>query len=304
MSSLKPDTTNIATLISRRFKPEQIPDLTGRVALVTGGSAGIGFHAAAALAQHNAKVLICSANPEHGTNAEKEMNESLKQTGSTGSVQWTQVDFGNLKQVDAYAKRVAQEQDRLDILLLNAAIGQAPFGLTADGLERHFKVDDIDSPSVGYSLKSVTVCIKGGDQPGHRWVKTVGMIHLARQLAQRKLSGLPKPILAMSVHPGTVDTDVQKTWSESYGVLGKVLEGLSRGLGKSAEEGAGASLWAATCTDINGSNWEEFQGSFFMEPYGKPNQSESKIASDQTVGENFWKLCVQLTEELLGERLE
>ena len=58
------------------------------------------------------------------------------------------------------------------------------------------------------------------------------MIHLARQLAQRKLSGLPNPILAISVHPGTVDTDVQKTWVESYGkIIGGVLEGVSRGLG-------------------------------------------------------------------------
>ncbi|RPD61994.1 NAD(P)-binding protein [Lentinus tigrinus ALCF2SS1-6] len=337
MSSLKPDTTNIATLISRRFKPEQIPDLTGRVALVTGGSAGIGFHAAAALAQHNAKVLICSANPEHGTNAEKEMNESLKQTGSTGSVQWTQVDFGNLKQVDAYAKRVAQEQDRLDILLLNAAIGQAPFGLTADGLERHFKVNNLAHYVIVLRLldlmkktaatatpASVRIVMQSSEM--HRFAPSdvnfaskeemnekgdgvqlygrtkLGMIVFARELARRKLAE-GNPILSISVHPGMVNTEVQKAWGESYGALGKVVDKLSRMGGKSAEEGAEASLWASVSTDINQLNWKEYQGKYYTEPYGTPDQ-ETKQAKDDTLANNFWKLCSDLSQELLGERVE
>ena len=56
-----------------------------------------------------------------------------------------------------------------------------------------------------------------------------------------------------------VDTDVQNAWSESYGMLGKVVDKLSRLGGKSAEEGAEASLWAAVSTDINEANWKDFQ---------------------------------------------
>lgn len=56
-----------------------------------------------------------------------------------------------------------------------------------------------------------------------------------------------------------VDTDVQFAWAESYGALGKIVEKLSRLAGKSAEEGAEASLWAAVSTDINETNWKEFQ---------------------------------------------
>ena len=79
----------------------------------------------------------------------------------------------------------------------------------------------------------------------------LGMIFLAEQLAQRKLADSPQPVLALSVHSGTVDTDFQKAWKESYGILGKVMEGLSQVLGKSAGEGAESSLWAATSPDIN-----------------------------------------------------
>ena len=81
MSSMMPDTLNPATLLSKRFKPDQIPDLSGRVALVTGGSAGIGFWDVAALAQHNAKVHFVSANPDHGRQAETEINDALKKSG-------------------------------------------------------------------------------------------------------------------------------------------------------------------------------------------------------------------------------
>ena len=81
----------------------------------------------------------------------------------------------------------------------------------------------------------------------------------ASELVRRKLADVPKPILAISVHPGMVDTDVQFAWAESYGALGKIVEKLSRLAGKSAEEGAEASLWAAVSTDINEMNWKEFQ---------------------------------------------
>ncbi len=86
----------------------------------------------------------------------------------------------------------------------------------------------------------------------------LGLIVFARELACRKLAE-GNPILAISVHPGTVDTDVQKAWGQSYGALGSVIDKLGRLVGKSAEEGAEASLWAAVSTDINQSNWKEYQ---------------------------------------------
>lgn len=81
----------------------------------------------------------------------------------------------------------------------------------------------------------------------------------AREIAKRHLADTEKPILAISVHPGTVDTDVQGNWSESYGFLGKILEKGSALFGKTAPEGAEASLWAAASTDIYEGNWKDYQ---------------------------------------------
>ncbi len=140
LSSIMPDTLKPATLLSKRFRPNQIPDLSGRVALVTGGSAGIGFWNVAALAQHNAKVHFVSANADHGKQAEEDFNKALKESGSNGSVVYHQLDMSHVKKVDSWAKKFAQGESRLDILVANAGIGQAPFGMTDDGIERHFEV--------------------------------------------------------------------------------------------------------------------------------------------------------------------
>lgn len=148
MSSILPDTLNPATLMSRRFRPEQIPDLTGRVAVVTGGSAGIGYFDALALARANAKVIILSANPEHGQHAETDINQNLAENNAKGSVKWYQVDMGSLKNVDKISRTLAQDLDRLDIIICNAGIGQVSFGLTPDGLERHFEVSRRDKHGI------------------------------------------------------------------------------------------------------------------------------------------------------------
>ncbi|KAI0069897.1 NAD(P)-binding protein [Panus rudis PR-1116 ss-1] len=339
MASLLPDTIRPATLLSRRFRFDQIPNLKGRVAIVTGGSAGIGFYNALPLAQQNAKVVIVSANEEKGKHAEAEINDNIKKQGSTGSVTWYGCDLGNLKQVDGLAKTLLSELDRLDILICNAGIGQAPYGLTNDGIERHFEVNNLSNfvlvnrllplmKKTAESAPPATVRIVMQSSEMHRLAASdvqfaskdeinqngdgsrlygrtkLGNILFAKQLVKRKISAKAHPILAMSVHPGTVDTEVQSAWTESYGnIVGKAMEVLTSKLGKTAAEGAEASLWAAVSTDINASNWEEFQGKYFSEPYGK-SDTETNQAKDEALGDRFWELCFSLAKEILGERVE
>ncbi|KAH8106044.1 hypothetical protein BXZ70DRAFT_886456 [Cristinia sonorae] len=340
MASLIPDTLNPATLMSRRFRPDQIPDLSGKVAIVTGGSAGIGYFDALALARANAKVIILSASSENGKQAETEINQNVAENNSKGSVQWCQVELGNLKEVDSVAKKLANELDRLDIVICNAGIGQAPFGMTSDGLERHFEVNNLSHYVLILRLLSVlkktaetapptTVRVVMQSSELHRaspmqvqfaskeeineerdgsllYGRTkLGLIYFAKQLVKRKFASLSpdKPILAISVHPGTVDTELQKAWVQSYGnIVGKAFEQLMKTVGKSAPEGAEASLWAATSRDIFEGNWKDFQGQYYSEADGKPGQ-ESSQAQDEKIGDNYWELCAKLTKEILGEEL-
>jgi len=331
-----PFTLNPATLFSGRYTTKDIPDLTGRVAIVTGGSAGIGYYDAAGLAQAGARVIILSSNEEHGKQAEKEINEGLKKSGSAGTIEWRKLDLASLAETESVSQRLASELTRLDILILNAGVGQAPNELTKDGLARHFAINDLAHyimalclyPVMEKTVKSGlaapgTVRIVLQSSEAHRAAPSdvkfatkseiqedrdpivmygrskLGLILLGRQLVKRVVDPTTK-IVVTSVHPGTVDTHMQSAFTESYGLIGSVLEGLSRLLGKNAEEGAEASLWTATSTEITAENYREYQGNYYSEAHGKPG-TETDAAKDETIGDNFWMLCGQLTREVLGK---
>ena len=85
-------------------------------------------------------MLIISANVQHGKQAEAALASQLSAPEVRGSVTWYGADFGTLKEVDALARMLAAQEERLDILVCNAGIAQAPYGITNDGLERHFQV--------------------------------------------------------------------------------------------------------------------------------------------------------------------
>jgi len=334
-----PFTLNPATLLSGRYAIKDIPDLSGRIAIVTGGSDGIGYYDALGLAQAGARVLIISATHEHGKNAEKEINDGLVKNGKKGSVEWYELDMGCLADTDKLSRRLADELPRLDILICNAAVGQAPYGLTKDGLARHFEINNLAHyvmvvhliPLMEKTVRSGlaapgTVRIVMQSSEAHRaspsdvkfatkseimqerdplvmYGRTkLGLILLARQLVKRVIDPSTK-ILAISVHPGTVDTHMQSAFTESYGIVGSVLEGLSRLFGKSPQKGAEASLWAATSVDIKADNYSEYQGNYYSEAHGKPG-TEIDAAKDETIGDNFWMLCGQLTREILGRDLD
>jgi hypothetical protein len=95
-------------------------------------------------------------------------------------------------------------------------------------------------------------------------------------------------------------TEIQKAWTESYGFIGSITETFMRVVGKSAPEGAEASLWAATCTDINATTYTNYQGNYYSEAYGK-NDQESNQARDEALGDAFWELSKERAQAILGE---
>ncbi|KAI0771510.1 NAD-P-binding protein [Trametes elegans] len=327
------------SILSKRFKPEHIPDLSGRTALVTGGTSGVGYFDALELALANAKVIIISTTASwHGAQAEIDINAALKECNSTGSVVWHAVDMSNLKAVDGVAQKVVREEPRLDILICNAGIGQTPFAMTGDGLEKHFEVNNLAHYVVMMRLlplmqrtaafaSPATVRIVVQSSELHRQAPAntrfesmqevnaitdetqlygrtkLGLIYLVRELTKRKLATYPPgtvPVLAMAVHPGSVDTEVQKITDN--GPIARIKKLFTRANIKSDEEGAEVCLWAATCTDIDRDNWKDFQGKYFAEAYGKPD-TESTLAKDDEIAANFWELCAACAKEKLGEEL-
>ncbi|KAI0643725.1 NAD-P-binding protein [Trametes meyenii] len=326
-------------ILGKRFRPENIPDLTGRTALVTGGTSGVGYFDALELALANAKVIIVSTTASwHGKQAEVDINAALQACKSTGSVVWHAIDMSCLRAVDDLAQTIVKDESRLDILICNAGIGQTPFVMTGDGLEKHFEVNNLAHYVFAMRLLPLMQRTAAFAPPGsvrivmqsselHRQapattkfqskdeVNTItdetqlygqtklGLIYLTRELAKRKLATYPPgtvPVLIMAVHPGTVDTEVQKI--VDHGPLAKVKKFFTRISAKTDEEGAEVCLWAATSADINRDNWKEYQGKYFSEAYGKVDM-ESKMAKDEGISDNFWELCAACAKEKLGQEL-
>jgi hypothetical protein len=94
--------------------------------------------------------------------------------------------------------------------------------------------------------------------------------------------------------------DIQEGPAQSYGLPGKLFDQLARFVGKSAPEGAEAALWAATATDINATNFADFQGNYYSEAYGKPH-TESNQAQDEALGDAFWAFSAARAKEILHE---
>lgn len=117
---------------SNTFDPSKdIPSLEGRVFVVTGGSAGIGFGIVAHLLEHKAdKIYLLSMKEHHADEA----IEELKKYGDASRVQWKQCNLEDLDAVKAVGEELKHELTRLDALVLNAGLGVGVYNETKDGL--------------------------------------------------------------------------------------------------------------------------------------------------------------------------
>lgn len=126
-----------------RFR--NIPDLTDKVAIVTGANTGIGFISARELARNGAKVVVAARSEERGKDAVKRIQEALKDVpGGASRVEFLKLDLGSFSSVRSFAWQFKGRYSKLDILLLNAGIMALPQPeLTVDGFESQIGVNHL-----------------------------------------------------------------------------------------------------------------------------------------------------------------
>jgi NAD(P)-dependent dehydrogenase (short-subunit alcohol dehydrogenase family) len=141
--------------------------LKGKVALVTGGSSGIGRAAALAFAQAGASVVLAARGVERGTQVVREIQ------AAGGVATFVPADVSRAGDVEALIEKTVATYGRLDCAFNNAASVEEPFAMTAD-----FDEDQFDR-SIALNLKSVWLCMKQEilqmlrqDQPGGAIVNT------------------------------------------------------------------------------------------------------------------------------------
>lgn len=120
-----------------QFELEQTPSLTDKVAVITGGSEGIGYGCTHTLLSHDvAKLFILSVSKVVADGALKAISEEMGAAASE-KVTWYKCDISNWREVKETADKIAKNTDRIDILINCAARGIMSYQLTDYGVDRH-----------------------------------------------------------------------------------------------------------------------------------------------------------------------
>ena len=121
-----------AQLASQRHWTEaDIPDLSGRTAVVTGANAGLGLQTARVLAAHGAHVVIACRNLDKAGHAAAQIAATAP--GATASV--VRLDLASQSSVRSAAEEIRAGFARLDLLINNAGVMDVPYQRTEDGFE-------------------------------------------------------------------------------------------------------------------------------------------------------------------------
>ena len=252
------------------WTPDDIPDLTGRVAVVTGANGGLGLVTSHELAAKGAHVVLAARDQEKARAAE----EQIRARTPRASVEVVPLDLGSLASVADAAERIRASHDAIDVLVNNAGVMAMPERRTADGFEMQFGVDHLGHFALTAHLlpallradaaRVVTVTstarflgravnprnphLDGRYQPWRAYAQAkAANYHFALGLQQQfEQAGVHARSLV--VHPGLTNTDLQtRSQREGGGGWGAALSVvLAQRGGMSPAEGARMQLRAAT----------------------------------------------------------
>jgi len=116
-----------------------IPDLTGKIAVVTGANGGLGLESAKALAGAGAHVVMAARNQEKAQAA----FEEIKETHPGAALEIVELDLGSFESTTTSAAKIAANHPKVDILINNAGLMAMPERRTVDGHEMQFGVNHL-----------------------------------------------------------------------------------------------------------------------------------------------------------------
>lgn len=127
-----------------RYSHDQIPDLTGKVAIVTGANSGLGYATTVALAAHGAHVFLACRNQGRAQEAIDRAKEEIKlkyPNAPTPQLEFLELDMNDMNKTRQASQEFLRKRLPLHILVNNSGIAGGPLGLSADGIESEFAVN-------------------------------------------------------------------------------------------------------------------------------------------------------------------
>ncbi|KAJ5873429.1 uncharacterized protein N7473_013302 [Penicillium subrubescens] len=291
------------------FSPKKdIPDLSNKVALVTGGNAGLGKETILQLAKHNPSKIFLGARSESKA---VEAIKSIKSSVSNNvEIVWLPLDLTSTKSIRNAGEKFNSQSQRLDILILNAGVMSLPPGETEMGHEiqlgtnhtGHFLLTRILLPTLlktaeepGSDVRVVSLSSVGHnlapsfdtilDQTKLKQVNTnacYGASKAANILFAAELRRRYPSITSVSVHPGIILTDLYDPINQSSPLIALGSKSL-RLFGSSISQGACNQLWAAA-----GAKKEDLVNGGYYVPVGNLKH-HNRYSQSEEMGRRLWE---------------
>ncbi|MBV9512854.1 MAG: SDR family NAD(P)-dependent oxidoreductase [Mycobacteriaceae bacterium] len=299
--------------MSSKWTTADIPDQSGRVAVVTGANTGLGFWTADALADKGAHVVLAVRNIDKGKDAAARI--TAKNPNAVVKVQ--QLDLTSLNAIREAAEEIKTAHQRIDLLINNAGVMYTDKATTADGFELQFGTNHLGHFALTGLLLERLLPVDGSrvvtvSSIGHRilakihfddlqWERSYNRIGAYGQSKlsnlmftyelQRRLKLKGAPTEALAAHPGGSQTELTRNIPN---LLKPAAELVWAQIAQSAEMGALPTLRAATDPDARGGQY--YGPDSFFEQRGHPTLvRSSKQSHDEAQQRRLWTVSEELT---------
>ena len=300
--------------MSAKWTAADVPDQSGRVAIITGSNTGIGYEAAAVLADKGAHVVLAVRNLEKGNDAKARITSA----SPNAAVAVQELDLTSLDSVRKAADELRAAHQRIDLLINNAGVMYTDKATTKDGFELQFGTNHLGHFALTGLLLDNMLAVDGSrvvtvSSVGHRIrarihfedlqlernydrVVAYGQSKLANllftyELARRlKLKGAPT--IATAAHPGAADTDLLRNMPGGIRQVSQFI--WSHFIAQNAEMGALPTLRAAA--DPGAQSAEYYGPGGIGEQRGNPKVVSSSAQShDEDIQRRLWTVSEELT---------
>ncbi len=291
---------------------KDMPSLTGKLAVVTGASGGLGLVMAQALADHGANVIGAARNRAKGTTATSKIGRNA---------QFIALDLADLTSVKAVAAGLVAQGRPIDLLINNAGLAAPRTRLsTRDGFETqfgtnflgHFALTALLMPMLRAASDARVVTVASiveksaklnfddlQSERAYSPTKSYGQSKLANLLFARELDRRSRAgnwgVMSVAAHPGMAITELTKPRPGQPVIRINVLvDFLLPFIGHDAASGALPILYAATAAAAAPGDYYGPTG--FLELKGPPGPAKSgKLSRDVEVASRLWAEAEQLT---------
>ncbi len=305
-----------------KWTAADLPELSGRVFVVTGGNSGLGLETSRELARKGGHVVIACRNATQARTA----LENIRTSAPRASVESMSLDLADLASVRAFAAALRERHGRLDALCNNAGVMALPYRRTADGFEMqlgtnhlgHFALTGLLLETLLATPGARVVSVSSGAhrigrirfddlQSERRYSKwqAYGQSKLANLLFTYELARRAEKagvdLTALAAHPGYAATNLQAAGPRMQGsVLGERFVALGNRLfAQPAAMGALPTLYAAAAEEVRSGEYYGAGGP--GELWGHPKRvGSSRRSRDLEVAARLW----QVSEDLTGVRFK